>query len=110
MLLGFLWPLIWQAKSYASQIAGVGVEGAMRGAAAMGISTAGFGAARLGMGALKSGGRFGAGAFRGMRGKEGGFSDSKGISGKAGNLVGQGAASGYKRGKEVAKWAKQRWG
>ncbi|SUH63652.1 pilx6 protein [Salmonella enterica subsp. enterica serovar Dublin] len=29
--------IIWQAKSYASQIAGVGVEGAMQGAAAMGL-------------------------------------------------------------------------
>lgn len=102
--------VIWQAKTYASQIASVGAEGAMQGAAAMGIAAAGFGATRLGLGALKSGGRFGAGSFRGMRGKEGGFSDSKGISGKAGNLVGQGAAAGYKKGKEVAKWAKQRWG
>ena len=102
--------VILQAKTYASQIASVGAEGAMQGAAAMGIATAGFGAAKLGLGALKSGGRFGAGSFRGMRGKEGGFSESKGISGKAGNLVGQGAAAGYRKGKEVAKWAKQRWG
>lgn len=102
--------VILQAKTYASQIASVGAEGAMQGAAAMGIATAGFGAAKLGLGALKSGGRFGAGSFRGMRGKEGGFSESKGISGKTGNLVGQGAAAGYRKGKEVAKWAKQRWG
>ena len=102
--------VILQAKTYASQIASVGAEGAMQGAAAMGIATAGFGAAKLGLGALKSGGRFGAGSFRGMRGKEGGFSESKGISGKTGNLVGQGAAAGYRNGKEVTKWAKQRWG
>ncbi|EEU9347452.1 type IV secretion system protein [Escherichia coli] len=102
--------VILQAKTYASQIASVGAEGAMQGAAAMGIATAGFGAAKLGLGALKSGGRFGAGSFRGMRGKEGGFSESKGISGKTGNLVGQGAAAGYRKGKEVTKWAKQRWG
>ncbi len=78
--------VILQAKTYASQIASVGAEGAMQGAAAMGIATAGFGAAKLGLGALKSGGRFGAGSFRGMRGKEGGFSESKGISGKRGPL------------------------
>lgn len=102
--------VILQAKTYASQIASVGAEGAMQGAASMGIAAIGFGATRLGLGALKSGGRFGSGSLRGMRGKEGGFSDSKAISGKAGNLVGQGAAAGYKRGKEVAKWAKQRWG
>ena len=89
---------------------GVSESEAMQGAAAMGIATAGFGAAKLGLGALKSGGRFGAGSFRGMRGKEGGFSESKGISGKTGNLVGQGAAAGYRKGKEVTKWAKQRWG
>nr|QVQ59966.1 pilus assembly protein [Enterobacter cloacae complex sp.] len=29
--------IIWQAKTYASQLAGVGVEGAMQGAAAMGL-------------------------------------------------------------------------
>lgn len=102
--------VILQAKTYASQIASVGAEGAMQGAAAMGIATAGFGAAKLGLGALKSGGRFSAGSFRGMRGKEGEFSESKGISGKTGNLVGQGAAAGYRKGKEVTKWAKQRWG
>lgn len=102
--------VIWQAKTYASQIASVGAEGAMQGAAAMGMGALGFGAAKLGLGALKSGGRFGGGMLRGMRGGEGNFSNSKGLSGKAGNLVGKGTAATYRKGKEVAKWAKQRWG
>ncbi|EKG9735636.1 type IV secretion system protein [Salmonella enterica] len=102
--------VILQAKTYASQIASVGAEGAMQGAAAMGIATAGFGAAKLGLGALKSGGRFGGGMLRGMRGGEGNFSNSKGLSGKAGNLAGKGTAATYRKGKEVTKWAKQRWG
>lgn len=40
--------VIWQAKTYASQIAGVGAEGALQGAAAMGVSVAGFGAVKAG--------------------------------------------------------------
>lgn len=62
--------VIWQAKHYASQIAGVGVEGAMQGAAAMGISSLGYGGARLGIGSLKAGGRGTMGMWRGLRGQK----------------------------------------
>ncbi|EHX0164611.1 type IV secretion system protein [Salmonella enterica] len=37
----------WLARHYASQLAGVGVEGAMQGAAAMGLGAATFGASKL---------------------------------------------------------------
>lgn len=106
--------IIWQAKNYASQIAGVGVEGAMQGAAAMGMGALGFGAAKLGLGALKGGGRGVMGMGRGLRGKKGGFEKSTGLSGKTGNLVGQGARmagqKGYSVGKEVVKQVRQRFG
>jgi len=46
----FLAWLVWQAKTYASQIASVGAEAAMQGSIAMGASAATFGAARMGMG------------------------------------------------------------
>ncbi|ECW7639363.1 type IV secretion system protein [Salmonella enterica] len=106
--------VIWQAKNYASQIAGVGVEGAMQGAAAMGIGALGFGAARLGLGSLKAGGRGAMGMGRGLAGKKGGFEKSTGFSGKTGNLVGQGtrgAGKGaYSVGKAVVKQVRQRYG
>lgn len=83
--------VIWQAKNYASQIAGVGVEGAMQGAAAMGMGALGFGAAKLGLGAAKGAGRGAVGFGRGVLGQKSGLGKSTGLSGKAGNLVGQGA-------------------
>lgn len=110
----FLTFIIWQAKNYASQIAGVGVEGAMQGAAAMGMGAIGFGAAKLGLGAMKGAGRGSMGAWRGARGQKGGFAKSTGFSGKAGNLAGQGARmagqKGYSVGKEVVKQVRQRFG
>jgi type IV secretion system protein VirB6 len=106
--------VIWQAKHYASSIAGVGVEGAMQGAAAMGMGALGFGAAKLGLGAMKGAGRGSMGAWRGARGQKGGFAKSTGFSGKAGNLAGQGARmagqKGYSVGKEVVKQVRQRFG
>lgn len=106
--------VIWQAKNYASQIAGVGVEGAMQGAAAMGMGALGFGAAKLGLGAMKGAGRGSMGAWRGMRGQKGGFEKSTGLSGKAGNLAGQGAratAQGTRRiGKAVVEQVRKRYG
>ncbi|AGT26778.1 MULTISPECIES: type IV secretion system protein [Enterobacterales] len=106
--------VIWQAKHYASQIAGVGVEGAMQGAAAMGMGALGFGAAKLGLGAAKRAGRGTMGFGRGALGQKGGFGKSTGVSGKAGNLVGQGArgaAQGtYSVGKAVVKQVRQRYG
>ncbi|EKB2682206.1 type IV secretion system protein [Salmonella enterica] len=82
--------IIWQAKSYASQLAGVGVEGAMQGAAAMGIGAGLFGASRMARGALGMGKNAGIGAWKGLRRQEEGFSKSPGITGKAANLAGQG--------------------
>ncbi|HGT9857426.1 TPA: type IV secretion system protein [Escherichia coli] len=39
--------LVWLARHYANQLAGVGVEGAIQGAAAMGLGAATFGASKL---------------------------------------------------------------
>lgn len=106
--------VILQAKHYASQIASVGVEGAMQGAAAMGMGALGFGAAKLGLGGAKRAGRGAVGVGRGALGQKGGFEKSTGISGKAGNLVGQGAREAgkgaYSVGKAVVKQVRQRYG
>lgn len=64
-MLAFSWPgLSGRRKSYASQIAGVGVEGAMQGAAAMGIGAGVFGASRMARGALGMGRNAGIGAWK----------------------------------------------
>ncbi|EAS2081905.1 type IV secretion system protein [Salmonella enterica] len=94
--------IIWQAKSYASQIAGVGVEGAMQGAAAMGIATGVFGASRMARGALGMGRNAGIGAWKGLRRQEGGFGQSPGITGKTANLAGQGVNIGAKKLRQAA--------
>lgn len=110
----FMGFVIWKANTFASQIAGVGVEGAMQGAAAMGMGALGFGAAKLGLGTAKRAGRGTMGFGRGVIGQEKGFGKSTGVSGKAGNLVGQGTrAAGkgaYSVGKAVVKQVRQRYG
>ena len=103
--------IIWQAKSYASQLAGVGVEGAMQGAAAMGIGAGVFGASRMARGALGMGKNAGIGAWKGVRRQDGGFNQSPGVSGKLGNLTGQGANIGAKRLRQAAiDAAKKKYG
>ena len=94
--------IIWQAKTYASQLAGVGVEGAMQGAAAMGIGAGIFGASRMARGALGMGRNAGIGAWKGLRRQEGGFGQSPGITGKAANLAGQGVNIGAKKLRQAA--------
>ncbi|HBA8604282.1 TPA: type IV secretion system protein [Escherichia coli] len=94
--------IIWQAKTYASQLAGVGVEGAMQGAAAMGIGAGLFGASRMGRNLLGMGKNAGIGAWKGVRRQDNGFGQSPGVSGKLGNLTGQGVNIGAKRLRQAA--------
>lgn len=103
--------IIWQAKTYASQLAGVGVEGAMQGAAAMGIGAGVFGASRMGRNMLGMGKNAGIGAWKGVRRQDNGFSQSPGVSGKLGNLTGQGANIGAKKLRQAAiEMAKKKYG
>ncbi|EBV5565185.1 TPA: conjugal transfer protein TrbL [Salmonella enterica subsp. enterica serovar Virchow] len=103
--------IIWQAKTYASQLAGVGVEGAMQGAAAMGIGAGVFGASRMGRNLLGMGKNAGIGAWKGVRRQDGGFNQSPGVSGKLGNLTGQGVNIGAKRLRQAAiDAAKKKYG
>lgn len=88
--------IIWQAKSYASQLAGVGVEGAMQGAAAMGIGAGVFGASRMARGALGMGKNAGIGAWKAFAVRME-VQPVSGVSGKLGNLTGQGVNIGAKR-------------
>ena len=87
-LLGALLVLI--AKSFAVQLAGAGVEGAVQGAAMMGLGAAGMATGK----SLMLGGRAGLGFGLGMAGRTG----MNSLSGKAGNLMGRGART-------AAEWA-----
>lgn len=103
--------IIWQAKTYASQLAGVGVEGALQGAAAMGIGAGVFGASRMGRNLLGMGKNAGIGAWKGVRRQDNGFSQSPGVSGKLGNLTGQGLNIGAKKLRSAAiEMAKKKYG
>jgi len=103
--------IIWQAKTYASQLAGVGVEGALQGAAAMGIGAGTFGAGRMVGGALGMGKNAGQGAWKGIRRQEGGLGQSPGVSGKVGNLTGQGMNIAAKKLRSSAiELAKKKYG
>lgn len=103
--------IIWQAKSYASQLAGVGVEGALQGAAAMGLGAASFGASRMAGKALGMGKNAGIGGLKGLRREKDGLSQSPGTSGKLGNLTGQGINIGAKKLRNAAvEMAKKKYG
>ena len=103
--------IIWQAKTYASQLAGVGVEGALQGAAAMGIGAGVFGASRMARGALGMGRNAGIGAWKGISRQKGGLGQSPGMSGKLGNLTGQGLNIGAKKLRSAAiEMAKKKYG
>ncbi|WP_249822050.1 hypothetical protein [Escherichia coli] len=69
------------AKSFAVQLAGAGVEGAVQGAAMMGLGAAGMATGK----SLMLGGRAGLGFGLGMAGRTG----MNSLSGKAGNLMGR---------------------
>jgi type IV secretion system protein VirB6 len=103
--------IIWQAKTYASQLAGVGVEGALQGAAAMGIGAGVFGTSRMARGALGMGKNAGIGAWKGIRRQQGGLGQSPGVSGKLGNLTGQGINISAKKLRSAAiEMAKKKYG
>lgn len=88
---GFLGALlVLIAKGFAVQLAGAGVEGAVQGAAMMGLGAAGMATGK----SLMLGGRAGLGFGLGMAGRTG----MNSLSGKAGNLMGRGART-------AAEWA-----
>ncbi|HAE9636540.1 TPA_asm: hypothetical protein G4W04_004774, partial [Salmonella enterica subsp. enterica serovar Java] len=82
--------LVLIAKGFAVQLAGAGVEGAVQGAAMMGLGAAGMATGK----SLMLGGRAGLGFGLGMAGRTG----MNSLSGKAGNLMGRGART-------AAEWA-----
>ncbi len=63
----------------------------------MGIGAGVFGASRMGRNLLGMGKNAGIGAWKGVRRQDGGFNQSLGVSGKLGNLTGQGVNIGAKR-------------
>lgn len=87
--------LVWVAKGFASQIAGVGVDGAVQGMAMMGLAAATWGAAKVGGEGVK----FGKGVGKGLA--QGGAANTSGVSEWAGKQVGRAddmAAGAYKVG------------
>ncbi|WP_230383604.1 type IV secretion system protein [Pseudomonas savastanoi] len=92
--------LVWVAKGFASQIAGVGVDGAIQGMAMMGLGAAGWGASKT----LGEGMKFGKGVGKGIA--QGGDAKTKGGSEWAGKQLGRAddfAAGAYKYGGEGYK-------
>ncbi|AJJ37951.1 trbL/VirB6 plasmid conjugal transfer family protein (plasmid) [Yersinia pestis] len=87
-LLGAVLVLI--AKSFASQLAGAGVDGTLQGAAMMGFGASGMMAGK----GLMTAGRAGIGLGIGLTGNKG----MQSLSGKTGNLLGRGTRS-------AAEWA-----
>lgn len=71
--------LIWLSAKIATQLAGVGVDGALQGAAAMGVIGGGFAAARGVSGAASIAKNTGIGAYEGAKGKSWKDRESKGI-------------------------------
>lgn len=102
--------IIWKANVYASQIASVGADGALQGAAAMGLGAATFGGSKLLGAGLKGGKNFTGGAWKGIKREEKGLSNSTGVAGKLGNLAGQGTNMAYKRGKAAVDAARKKYG
>ncbi|HDS5980330.1 TPA: type IV secretion system protein [Escherichia coli] len=73
--------LVWLSAKIATQLAGVGVDGAIQGAAAMGVIGGGFAAARATSGAGGIVKNMGVGAYEGAKGKSWQDKSAEGISG-----------------------------
>lgn len=103
--------IMWQAKVYASQIAAVSAEGAMQGAAAMGLATGAFGASKMAGSLLSGGTNFTKGLGKGLSSGEAGFKASEGALQKTGALFGNGIGTGAAAVRKAAvDAAKKRFG
>ncbi|WP_340617414.1 type IV secretion system protein [Xenorhabdus entomophaga] len=87
--------LVLIARSFATQLAGAGVDGAVQGMAMMGLGIAGVAAGRLGA----SAGRSGVGLGYGLAGKQ--RDSDKSLAGQAGNWVGQSVRTGADKSYDV---------
>lgn len=84
--------LVLIARSFATQLAGAGVDGAVQGMAMMGLGVAGVAAGRMGA----SAGRAGKGLGYGLAGKENKGDNS--LAGKTGHWMGQSVRTGSDKG------------
>ncbi|MBN3470891.1 type IV secretion system protein [Pseudomonas savastanoi pv. phaseolicola] len=95
--------LVWVAKGFASQIAGVGVDGAIQGMAMMGLGAAGWGAAKSAAGLAGKGAEFGKGAGKGFL--KGGEAKTNSATEWVGKQAGRAAGVSFEKGKEISKRA-----
>ncbi|WP_116892890.1 type IV secretion system protein [Pseudomonas savastanoi] len=95
--------LVWVAKGFASQIAGVGVDGAIQGMAMMGLGAAGWGAAKSAAGLAGKGAEFGKGAGKGFL--KGGEAKTSSATEWVGKQAGRAAGVSFEKGKEISKRA-----
>ncbi|GAO94524.1 type IV secretion system protein [Pseudomonas syringae] len=95
--------LVWVAKGFASQIAGVGVDGAIQGMAMMGLGAAGWGAAKSAAGLAGKGAELGKGAGKGFL--KGGEAKTNSATEWVGKQAGRAAGVSFEKGKEISKRA-----
>ncbi|EPM53376.1 conjugal transfer protein [Pseudomonas syringae pv. actinidiae ICMP 19071] len=95
--------LVWVAKGFASQIAGVGVDGAIQGMAMMGLGAAGWGAAKSAAGLAGKGAELGKGAGKGFL--KGGEAKTSSATEWVGKQAGRAAGVSFEKGKEISKRA-----
>ncbi|WP_235809779.1 type IV secretion system protein [Pseudomonas syringae group genomosp. 3] len=95
--------LVWVAKGFASQIAGVGVDGAIQGMAMMGLGAAGWGAAKSAAGLAGKGAELGKGAGKGFL--KGGEAKTNSATEWVGKQAGRAAGVSFQKGKEISKRA-----
>lgn len=91
------------SAKFATQIAGVGMEGAVQGMAVMGLGAAAWGASKTATAAAGQGIKFGKGAGKGF--SQGGEAKTNSAAEWAGKQSGRVGGAGYKAGKAMAKQA-----
>lgn len=95
--------MVLLAAKFATQIAGVGMEGAVQGMTVMGLSAATWGASKTAAAAAGQGIKFGKGAGKGF--SQGGEAKTNSAAEWAGKQSGRVGGAGYKAGKAMAKQA-----
>jgi type IV secretion system protein VirB6 len=81
--------VVWLSSKFAAQLAGVGLEGAVQGMAAVGLSIGGFGAAKAAGGVMRGTVNAGRGAIEGSKGTSWKQRESSGLSASTGYGAGR---------------------
>ncbi|RMP11004.1 type IV secretion system protein [Pseudomonas syringae group genomosp. 3] len=95
--------LVVLSGKWATQLAGVGMEGTVQGMAVMGLGAAGWGAAKSAAGLAGKGAELGKGAGKGF--SEGGEAKTNSATEWAGKQAGRAAGISFEKGREISKRA-----